>query len=133
VLEALRGLAQTLVGALQTRLQLLSDELEEQGLRIAQVLALCALAGFCIALAVVLGAVLVVVLFWETHRFIVLGLLCGFFLAGGLAALLAARAVAAARPRALSGTLAELAADRSALGTLSPQAGSPQGVAEPRS
>ncbi|HEX2565426.1 MAG TPA: phage holin family protein [Burkholderiales bacterium] len=115
MLDALRGLAQSALGALQTRVQLLADEIEEQGLRIAQVVALCALAGFCLALAVVLGAVLLVVLFWDTHRFIVLGLLCGLFAGGGFAALIAARVVAGARPRALSGTLAELAADRSAL------------------
>ena len=115
MLEALRGLAQTLIGALQTRLELLADEVEEQGLRIAQIVALWALAGFCLALAIVLGAVLFVVLFWETHRFIMLALLCGFFFAGGLAALVAARAAARARPPALADTLAELAADRSAL------------------
>ena len=115
MLEALRGLAQSALGALQTRLQLLADEIEEQGVRIAQIVVLCALAGFCIALAVVLGAVLLVVLFWDTHRFIVLGLLCGLFAGGGLAALIAAHLLAGSRPRALSATLAELAADRSAL------------------
>ena len=122
MLEALRGLAQSALDALQTRLQLLSDEIEEQGLRIAQIVALCALAGFCLALAVVLGAVLLIVLFWETHRFIILGLLCGLFAGGGLAALIAARALAGSRPRALAGTLAELAADRSALEPPEPQA-----------
>jgi len=118
VLEALRGLAQNALGALQTRLQLLSDEIEEQGLRIAQIAALFALAGFCLALAIVLGAVLLVVLFWDSHRFVVLGLLCGLFAGGGFAALIGARALAGSRPRALSGTLAELAADRSALGPI---------------
>jgi uncharacterized membrane protein YqjE len=121
VLEALRGLAQSALGALHTRVELLADEIEEQGLRIAQIVALCALAGFCLALAVVLGAVLLVVLFWDSHRFIILGLLCGLFAAGGLAALVAARALAGARPRALAGTLAEIAADRTALEPVEPQ------------
>jgi len=117
MLDSLRGLAQTLVGAVRTRLQLLANELEEQGARIAQMAALWALAGFCLALAIVLGSVLLVVLFWESHRVEVLAFLTGLFAAGGIGAAIAARALARSRPKALSGTLAELAADRDALGS----------------
>lgn len=123
MLETLRGLAQTLVGAARTRLLLFANELEEQGTRIVQMAALWALAGFCLALAIVLGAVLIVVLLWDTHRLAVLAFLSGLFAAGGIAAAIAAHLLARARPKAFSGTLAELAADEQALGP---------GGAEPR-
>jgi len=123
MLDSLRGLAQTLVGAFRTRLLLFANELEEQGARVAQMAALWALAGFCLALAIVLGSVLLVVIFWETHRVEVLAFLTGVFVAGGIGAALGARALARARPKAFSSTLAELAADHEALGP---------GAAEPR-
>lgn len=117
MLDTLRGLAQTLVGAVRTRLLLFANELEEQGVRIAQMAALWALAGFCLALAVVLGSVLLVVLFWDTHRVEVLAFLTGVFAAGGIGAALVARALARARPKAFASTLAELAADEDSLGS----------------
>ena len=123
MLDSLRGLAQTLVGALRTRLLLFANEIEEQGARIAQMAALWALAGFCLALAIVLGSVLVVVVFWESHRVEVLASLTGVFAAGGIGAALAARARARARPKAFAATLAELAVDHDSLGS---------GAAEPR-
>ena len=123
MLDSLRGLAQTLVGALRTRLLLFANELEEQGARIVQMAALWALAGFCLALAVVLGSVLLVVAFWDSHRVVVLAFLTGLFAAGGIGAALGARALARARPKAFSSTLAELAADQEALGRRSPEPG----------
>jgi len=115
MLDSLRALAQTLVGALRTRLLLFANEIEEQGARIAQMAALWALAGFCAALAIVLGSVLLVVLFWDSHRVEVLAFLTGLFAAGGIGAALGARALARARPKAFASTLAELAGDQEAL------------------
>jgi len=123
MLDSLRALAQTLVGALRTRLLLFANELEEQGARIVQMAALWALAGFCLALAVVLGSVLLVVAFWDSHRVEVLAFLTGLFAAGGIGAALGARALARARPKAFSSTLAELAADQEALGRRPPEPG----------
>ncbi len=115
MLDSLRALAQTLLGALRTRLQLVANEMEEQGARLAQAALYLALAGFCLALAIVLGTVLLVVLFWDSNRVAVLSVLAALFGAGGLGLLVAARAAAKSRPRALAATLAELAADLEAL------------------
>ena len=119
LLEALRGIAQSLLGALRTRIELLGNELEEQGTRLARIAILLGLAGLCLALGVILGALLLVVLYWETNRVLVLAVLAGVFGAAGIAALVAARALANSRPRAFSATLAELAKDREALGAAS--------------
>jgi uncharacterized membrane protein YqjE len=115
LLDSLRNFAQTLIGAVQTRLELFSNELEEQGARLARIALLWALAAFCFALAIVLGSVLIVVMFWDTNRVMVLALLTGAFTAGGLVALLIGRSALASRPKALAGTIAELARDRAAL------------------
>lgn len=115
MLDSLRSLAQTLVGAVRTRLELLAAEVEEQGARLAHMAMLLAAAGFCLALAVVLGAVLLVVLFWDTNRVAVLAILAGVFGAGGVGLLLAARASARTRPQTLAGTLSELSHDLEAL------------------
>lgn len=112
LLQSLRNLLATLVALLQTRLELLATELEEERLRIGQVL----LWG-CVALVFfVLGAVMLtfflVVLFWDTHRVLVSGLLALAYLAIGVAAAGMARSRAQARSRLFSASLAELGKDR---------------------
>ena len=116
LLNSLRELAHTLIGAVRTRLELLGNELEEQGTRLAQIAVFLLLAGVCLALAVVLGAALLVVLFWDTSRVAVLAILAVIFASGGLGAILVARALARARPRVFASTLAELGRDADALG-----------------
>ncbi|MGE5640027.1 MAG: phage holin family protein [Clostridia bacterium] len=115
MLESLRSVAQTAVAALHTRLELAAVEMEEQGARAAQILVYAALAGFCLALAIILGAILLVVLFWDSGRVAILASLTGLFGAGAVALGLAARKVLRERPRALAATLAELKNDIEAL------------------
>ena len=115
LLQSLRNLAATLVALLQTRLELLGTELEEERLRLSQ-----ALLWGCIALAfLVLGVVMLtfflVVLFWDTHRVLVSGLLAFIYLAVGVAAVIAARDRMRARSKLFSTSLAELAKDREQL------------------
>jgi uncharacterized membrane protein YqjE len=115
VLDSLRGLGQTLLGAVRTRLELVATEIEEQGARLAHAAIYLALAGFCLALAVVVGTILLIVLFWDSNRIAILVILSGGFAAAGCALVFAARAAARARPRALSATLNELESDLAAL------------------
>lgn len=115
LLASLKGAALTLLATVQTRVQLLANELEEQGAHAARMALLWLVAGFCLALAVVLGAALLVVLFWDSHRVAVLAILAGVFATVGIAAIFFARALAKARPAPFAGTLAELEADQAAL------------------
>ena len=114
LMESLARFGQSLIGAVQTRLQLLADELEEQGTLIAQMALLWALAGVCLALAVIIAAVLLVVLFWES-RVAVLSAMLAILVIAGIGAIVRARAIERARPRAFAATLDELAGDRAAL------------------
>ena len=61
---------------------------------------------------VLLAVLFLVVLFWDTHRLAVLGLLSAAFLAAGTVALFGIRRRLAQRPRLFSRTLEELARDR---------------------
>ncbi|MBI2294605.1 MAG: phage holin family protein [Betaproteobacteria bacterium] len=115
LVQSLRRLAATLVALLQTRLELLATELEEERVRLVQVLLWGCIALAFLLLGVVMLTLFVVVLFWDTHRVLVSGLLALTFLAIGLAAAAVARSRARARSRLFSGSLAELANDREQL------------------
>jgi uncharacterized membrane protein YqjE len=112
---SLRNLGHTLVGLLQTRLELLSADIEEQGLRLQQMLLLAIAAGFCLAVAALLAVTFVVVLFWDTYRLVAIAALFVLFVSAGIGLGLALAARARERPRMFATTLDELAKDRDAL------------------
>jgi len=115
LLGSIRKLATTLVGVLQTRLEIFSTELEEAKLQLGQLLMLGLVAVFCLALGVVLLTVFFVVLFWDSYRLPVLGVMSGLFLVLGIFAALTLRAKFAESTRMFSSTLAELSKDREQL------------------
>jgi len=112
VLDSLRRLAGTLLAAVQTRLELVATDIEEERAWIARMAVLVGLAAFFLALAVNLVVLFLVVLFWDKNRLLAIGALAGVFAALALALALAARSAALRRPRLFSATLAELRKDR---------------------
>ena len=99
----------------QTRIQLLATELEQERSRFLRLLVFGAAAFFLLAAGIASLAVFLTVLFWDEHRLLTLGLLTGIFLTtGGVASSLAWRA-ARARSRLFAASLAELAQDRAEL------------------
>ena len=115
MLDSVRSAAHALLEALHTRVELAATEMEEQIVRLAHLAVYFALALFCLALAILLGVLLLVVLYWDSNRVAVLAILCGVFGAGAFGLALAARAVARERPRVLAATLHELSGDLEAL------------------
>jgi uncharacterized membrane protein YqjE len=115
LLSALKTLAGTLLATAQTRLEILSTEIEEEKIRIGQQLLLVTVVLFCFGLGIVFLAAFLTVLFWESHRLFVLGTLTLLFLGGGTAALLMLRAKAGERSRLFADSLGELAKDRDQL------------------
>ena len=104
-------LGSTLLAMLQTRLELAAIELEEESQRLVAYLLLSLLALFLCGIAIVLFALLVVVLFWDSHRIqAVLGMALLFGGAGVLIGM-RVRASFAAKPRLLGATLCELNKD----------------------
>lgn len=115
LLNSLKGLAATLVGVAQTRLEILSTEIQEEKIRIGQIVVLGFAALFFISLGIVFLAAFLTVLFWESHRLFILGTLTLLFLGAGITATLLARAKASEESRLFTDSLGELAKDRQRL------------------
>jgi uncharacterized membrane protein YqjE len=120
LLEALGDLAATFVAMAHTRLDLLSTDLEEDRDHLLTLTVTSLGAVFFLGIGVVLSALLLVVLFWETHRILILGLLATAFLLAGLAAADQARRLARTKSRLFASSLSELLKDRQEL--VSPRA-----------
>jgi uncharacterized membrane protein YqjE len=115
LLESLGTLAVTLVAIAHTRLDLLSADMEEDRAHVLSLLVMALAALFCIGVGVVLAAILLVVVFWDTHRLLALGSLAGFFLAAGTAAAAFVQHKARTKPRLFAASLSELLKDRQQL------------------
>jgi uncharacterized membrane protein YqjE len=115
IVHSLRNLAGTLVAVFHTRLELLVTEIEEERVRLLQLLLWGAAALFCLGVGVLLLVILLIALFWDTHRIAVIATLAAVFLAGGAALAAAARNLMQGRPRLFSATLDELARDKDQL------------------
>jgi len=116
LLQSIKHLGQTLLGAAQTRLEILATEIEEERVRLERMLLVALAAAFCIGMAIVLAIGLVVLYFWDTHRLLAVGVLALVFLAAGVVLGLMLRNSAKSRPKPFAVTRSELAKDRSALG-----------------
>ena len=112
LLNSLKALAKTLLDTTQTRLKLLSSELEEQGARLLKIVALAAIGGFLLALAIVLAVFFIIVLFWDTHPLLAIGLLAGGFLIGAVVAFMMVKSEIEHRPPLLQGTIDEFHKDK---------------------
>ena len=100
---------------IEYRIELLTLELQEDKRRLLALGALMLVALFCAFMAFLCVNVLVLILFWDTHRLAVaitmLGLYAAVAIALGTYALRRARSA----PRPFTATLAELRKDRAAL------------------
>lgn len=104
----MKTLVGTLLDIARTRLELLANEVEEERLRIWQVLIFSSLTLFFFGLAVALLTSFVVVLFWDDHRLWVLALFTGLYSFFGLLAWNALRRVSHARSKLFSLSISEL-------------------------
>ena len=112
LMESLKRMAGTLLVILQTRLELLSNEMEEERLRIGQMLLYGSVALLFFGLSIVIMTAFFVVLFWDSHRLLVLGGFTALYFVAGLLAWSALRRVAREKSKLFSDSLAELADDR---------------------
>ncbi len=115
LLASLRNLASTLVEAARTRLALLATEIEEERFWLARLWLLSLVASIFLMLGMFTLTVFLIVLFWETQRLLVIGLLAGLYLAIGTGVAIFARNMAQGRPKLFSASLDELAKDRDQL------------------
>lgn len=112
LLASLTALAATLVAIAHTRLDLLSTDLEEERAHLLSLLVLALATLFFFGVGVVMVTILLAAFFWDTHRFLVLGALAGFFLVAGAATWGFAVRKIRAKPRLFAASLEELLKDR---------------------
>jgi len=115
LLHSIKHLAGSLLGSAQTRLEILATEIEEERVRLEQLLLFLLAAAFCLAMGVVLCVALVVLYYWDTHRLLAVGILAAGFLAAGVVLGLILRDKAKTRPKPFAITRGELAKDRAML------------------
>jgi uncharacterized membrane protein YqjE len=109
--ESVTRLAATLIAVIQTRTELIATELEEESLRYFSSLMLALAGMFCVGVAVVLGVMLIVVLYWDTHRVGTLLTLAILFALAGVFIGMRMRSQYRAKPKLLGHTVAELSRD----------------------
>lgn len=115
LLSSLTMLAATLVNIAHTRLELLSNDLEQDRERLFLLIGLYLVAMFCIVVGLVITIILIVFVLWNSHRLTALFSIAGFFIAIGLAAWAYARHKAKTKPKLFLSSLLELVKDQKQL------------------
>lgn len=115
IVQSLRNLAATLVALLRTRFELLVTELEEERIRLLQLLFWAAGALFFLGVGILLLTVLLVAVFWDSYRITAIVVLAGIFLAAGIGMAIGVRNRMHAQSRLFSASLEELERDRNRL------------------
>ena len=102
----------TLVSAAETRIGILASDLQEERIRLTRLILLGAVTLFCLGLGITLLSVFLVVLYWDSDRLAILGLLCGLFLGLGLISAIVLAIIARGQKTPLRETSEVLAKDR---------------------
>ena len=113
--ESLHGIVDAGLQTVQTRLELLAVELQEEKLRLTGLALNTVLAGLLLGFGLVFLMVFLTVLFWEEHRLLALGVSTAVCLGGGLLAASNAARAFRSGTKLFSASLAEFARDRAAL------------------
>ena len=113
--ESLHGIVDAGLQTVQTRLELLAVELQEEKLRLTGLALNTVLAGLLLGFGLMFLLVFLTVLFWEEHRLLALGISTVICLIGGLLAASKAAHAFRSGTKLFSASLAELTRDRAAL------------------
>ena len=115
LLGSANHLLAVLVSAAETRVGILATELQEERVRLSRLVLFGGAALFCLGLGIVLLSVFVVVLYWDSDRLAVLGLLNGLFLGLGVVNAIVLAVIVRGYKRPLQETVEVLAKDRQSL------------------
>lgn len=115
LLSSIKGLASTGASIAQTRLELLSVDVQIARSKFISLLVMIVSALFFLFFGLVMLALLIVIYSWETDRMMALGWLTGAFLSVGvILAILITRSLRT-MPKLFEASINELAKDREAL------------------
>ena len=110
--ESIKGLAETGLATLQTRIELLAVEVKEEKLRVGSFLFETVLAALFVGFGFVFLLGFLTVLLWDSHRLLVLGLAAAVFLLAGAGAAMTARRLAGTPAKLFEASLEELKRDQ---------------------
>ena len=115
LLSSIKGLASTGASIAQTRLELLSVDVQIARSKFISLLVMIVSALFFLFFGLVMLALFIVIYSWEADRMMALGLLTGAFLLVGLILTLLIVQSLRTMPRLFEASITELARDREAL------------------
>lgn len=111
-LDGLKALGRTVVEILHTRLELLSIEIEEEQGRLAELLLYSALALLFLLLALMVAAVFIVAVWWDTpYRLVAIGSAFALTAGAGGACVVTVLRKIQSKPRVFAASLSTLAID----------------------
>lgn len=113
--ESIKGLAETGLATLQTRIELLAVEVKEEKLRVGSFLFETVLAALFVGFGFVFLLGFLTVLLWDSHRLLALGVATGLLFLAGIWAASRASTRLRAGSKLFSASLAEITHDREAL------------------
>jgi uncharacterized membrane protein YqjE len=113
--KSVSNLFATLISIAQTRVELLTTELQAEVQRSGEIIVWTLVALLSAAMALLWIAIFFVVLLWDTHRLLAGLSVIAFFSLLAVTAGLVLRAKIRGKPKLLEGTRAELAKDREQL------------------
>jgi len=109
---SLRSFWSVLLAILYTRLDLVTAELEDEGVRALKLVIAGSVSLLCLLTAFFWAMFFILALFWDTeYRLLVIGIIFAIYFAGGLILFFVARNMIKHRPRFLGQTIAELRRD----------------------
>jgi uncharacterized membrane protein YqjE len=115
LLASLAHMLATVIGIAQTRLELLTTELQEEVHRVAEIMVYSLIALLSAGVGLFLLALVVIFLFWDTHRLLASIAVTGVFFLIAVVSGLILRSKVRAKPPMLNATIAELKKDRASL------------------
>ena len=115
LIASLRRVGSTLAAIAQTRLELISTEVEEERTRIGLLLVHGDVTLGCLSIGILLATLAFVLAWWERNPVIAVAIPAAVFCAAGVWSLLRLRALLRRKPRAFAASIDELAKDRAAL------------------
>ncbi|HEY1771634.1 MAG TPA: phage holin family protein [Gammaproteobacteria bacterium] len=115
VLVSAKNFVATLIAIIGTRLEIAASELEEERLRLSEMMAWGACAMLFGALALIFFSLLLVAVFWDDHRLLVLGLITATYLILAAVASLKFRKCLEQKSKLFAVTIEELRKDQEGL------------------
>jgi uncharacterized membrane protein YqjE len=117
ILESVRTFADSLLATVQSRIELISVELQEEKLRLIQTFIWISAAIFTGLLAITFASITLVYLLWDSARLAALGGLTLLYTAATVTIIVAFKRYVARQPKPFAATLEEIKSDRAYIQT----------------